>query len=258
VVLAITAGVAAGLAILTRQFAMAMAGAIVLAWLASTRRLLLAALASLGVMAALGALVALWGGLTSPASTASGGPAMHAAVQFNPWRPVGALVYVGLYLAPIVPWSRAALIGSEARASFVAALVAVLAGATVFGNGPILSLMTAMSGGNGWRLAAASVLVAAAGLTAVGLTVSALWARRADGPFWREPVVVFSAGAVLLFVLEQVGAGGTIPYFERYTFLAFPWAAYLALRVFEGRHRVMHAYALAMAVVGQIMLWRHA
>lgn len=73
-----------------------------------------------------------------------------------------------------------------------------------------------------------------------------------------EATIVFAAGTTILFVLEQLGVGGTIPFFERYTFLAFPWAAYLALRAFDVGAINPWLYGGALAAAGQLMLWRHA
>jgi hypothetical protein len=73
----------------------------------------------------------------------------------------------------------------------------------------------------------------------------------------RDHVWVFAALSTLLFIGQQVGVGGGSPYYERYSFLIFPWATYVGLRVLMPAPRVPLVLGAALAALGQVMLWRY-
>jgi len=255
---AVVAGAACGIAILTRQYALATAGAMILTWVLCTRSVLLVALSSLGVCAALAALGWVWGGLSSPASRLPSGPAMHSVVALNLARPLAALASVGAYIALLVRWrkSRIGWLGAIGAAAASALLVA--GGIELWGNGPIATVIAKFDRfGNVVARALAASLGGAAVAALAAVCVGLVGLRHSLGGS-ASAILVFAAGSTTLFVLEQAGVGGTIPYFERYTYLMFPWAVYLTLRAFEAERGVVVAYLGTLAVVGQWMLWRHS
>src|SRR4051812_41528007 len=81
--LALASGLCAGVALLFRHYALAIAIAVPLTWWVATRRWQTALLASLGTIAALALMYALWGGLMSPSFVSTGGPERKTFVGLN-------------------------------------------------------------------------------------------------------------------------------------------------------------------------------
>lgn len=263
------AGCCFGLVLVTRQYYLALlpalAGMLVLElWRA--RRWTRAAW-GIWVMMCLAALpfcvlVAIWGGMTGP-MVANGiaypGKAVHP--ELNLWRPVIAAFYVGVYLLPFVArevWRQAPQSSALGFALIVGAGGALASMAPPFLQaGPLRTIWKQLVAV--WGASAGQGFVFMLGCMAI-----AGWWGMASGLFrrWRvkplPQLVMFSCGFVLLFVLEQVGVGGAVGFFERYVFQVSGFIGVLAWWAV----RVWGVWEWSVVVSGFLLshalMWRYA
>jgi hypothetical protein len=62
----------------------------------------------------------------------------------------------------------------------------------------------------------------------------------------------------LFFVVEQVGVGGNIPFFDRYVLELAPFLGLLAFWLFPTLTKSRIAVLIGFSTLGQFMLWRYA
>ena len=252
---ALLAGLAAGAAMLTRQYALAFALGVTASWLLATRSILLASMACVGPVLATLALLLIWGGLLSPSFQAPGGPELQTSVGLNLWRPISAAVYVGVYLGPVVLLARSTWNGRAAVAASVAAAACALLHLPILGNGPVLTMVSTA------RLAPAQLVfggfIVAIALYCVLMAAAAV-ARQGLVGVVRDPSLLLALGTTGAFVVQQFAVGGSNPFYERYVLLVSPFVAYWGLRAAAPSTGRLVAVAAVLTAVGQAMLWRHA
>jgi Dolichyl-phosphate-mannose-protein mannosyltransferase len=262
-------GLCMGIAITCRQYYLALlpAAALLLLWGSWLQRPRRTARWGNGVILSLAAAVApvlllmlVWKGLSSPGmvSGASYGN-ITSKVALNVFRPVVAAFYCAFYLLPLTfpimlqipPRKRwrgllIALLGGLAAARFSSFLLqpgplntAVRAIArTPFGESLLVGLVAAVAIYNGIGVA------------------TLLWERRAA--LLAHPPFVFALFIIVFFIAEQVGVGGTSPFFDRYVLQVAPFLGFIAFSVLPRLTYSRAAALTAMLAVSQVMLWRFA
>ncbi|HVX93457.1 MAG TPA: hypothetical protein VHK47_01005 [Polyangia bacterium] len=257
------AGLCLGLGLWFRQYYLALVPAFVVGYWFAPERLRSWALFALGPMVAVAVLFSLWGGLANPTARIGGG--MYGAnvqvkVALNLLRPFSALAYVGAYALPLLPWGDRErlprpLLAKLAGIGFAVALAIVASGRSVWGQGPILSLISGMR-----RVHPTLQLVADAavsGVAFIGVLVLAwlVWTSRDERV---GTLVPFCAAAVVFFALEQLGISGGIPFYERYAHQVVFFSTALVLLVSPPRTGRVLAFVGALILISQWTLWSKA
>jgi hypothetical protein len=252
-----------GLAICTRQFYLALAAAVLLAFL--IRELdkdflfltIRGACLGLIMLAPIAVVTVIWGGITSP-NIRSGiaYPDQNVDVGFSISRALTALgyfvIYTGIFTLPIV-WRRTRL-ANLVILSLVSCGVAsaVMAGGIFPAPGPIWSLLSKLQnitlGQNfvvAWTLIFGGAFITLVSLSMIN--VETLHKRLFE---------VISVLFAMLFFLEQIFVGG-VPFYERYMLIVMPFigAVYSEALV---RTDVFLRWYLLPAPIAYFMLWRYA
>lgn len=268
-VLLLGGGLALGLAIICRQYYLALLPAVALVALLEKRKhpfkddrgWVLAVAGSLALAAIPCFLLILaWKGLSSP-SMALGASynRWKAGVGSNPFRPGIAAFYVSVYLALLIfpepfrlhkvkRWLLAAC------ALAVGALTAFFRD-TVIQPGPLHSFeKIAGAFWHGEFLAVGTV----AGLACYSTIAFAmlLWKKRAS--LLDSPVVLFSLLTVVFFVIEQVGVGGNMPFYDRYVLQLAPFLGIVAFNALPGLKAPRLVVFSFLTLLSHEMLWRYA
>jgi hypothetical protein len=205
-------------------------------------------------------LVLAWKGFTSPGmATGISYSNYHASVGLAWFRPVVVTLFAAIYL---VPYSLPAMWRVLRKWRLLALLSALLAGlvATYFrdsflGAGLLHTFVSAAS-----RLPAGGALlfwlitsIAVYNAIAVSLL---LWGERSR---LRACIpVVFALLVIFSFIVEQVGVGGNVPFFDRYVLQLAPFFGLIGFWLFP-RFTWSRILAIAgMSAVSQATLWQHA
>ncbi len=85
-----------------------------------------------------------------------------------------------------------------------------------------------------------------------------LAAGRSNLPILTRPVVLVSVLFLIFFLMEQVGVGGTMQFFERYVLQAAPFIGMLAFGLLPRLGAWRAGAMLAMLISSHWMLWRFA
>ncbi len=204
-------------------------------------------------------LILVWHGLSSPNIVAGVSYTKWSSkVGFNLIRPAIAAFYVGLYFVPLT--ISEAVHGRLATRKKILAfagfggIATALIGASFVQPGPLHTLL-----GVGERVPhGANILLAAvAAITIYNFTLFAdsAWERRDE--LIRNPVVVLSSLVIVFFILEQVGVGGNIPFYDLYVMQIAPFLGVVAFAVYP-RLKTARMIPLALLwVLGQVTLWRY-
>ena len=265
-VLIIVGGFSMGLAIVCRQYYLALLpAAALLVLLRSTKR---GRLWWTGVIASLVAsvfpvivLLLIWKGITSPGmATGSSYGSWRASAGVNLFRPVVAAFYAAFYLLLVTFPVMSALKPALRRRTMLVALTAGLVGGSLSSRilqpGPLRTALYFVAHHNSVTVFSIfSIIAAATTYNTIALGVF-LWERR--NTFNASPFLVFALLFVALFIVEQIGVGGNLFLYERYTLQLAP---FLGIVAFSLLPRLTYARLLALAamlLVGHIMLWRWA
>ena len=208
----------------------------------------------------IGLLVSIWHGLSSPAMVAgAGGAFWHSAIGVDLSRPLIAGFYIALYVFPLTfpvigllrrkQWALAAAIAAGS------AVLLAPARDTVLQWGPLRSVLEPLHRLPGAEAVAFAAIVALLALNMVALSWR-LWEQRQSLSSF--PLVVFSGFFLVVFVVEQIGVGGSVPFWERYVVQAIPFLAILAFAAVPSFSRSRIVVLISLLVIGQVMLWRWA
>ncbi len=205
-------------------------------------------------------LICVWRGITSP-GTATGvsSPDWKAYADLNLFRPIVAAFYSCFYLVPLTfpavwrvrpPARWLALLGAS-----IAGIVAACLGPSLLQPGPLRTLISM-----GSRLPAGKFILLGciAALTVYNALVIGvlLWEKRHSARSCSP--AIFALLTVLFFVVEQLGVGGNVPFYDRYLLQIAPFLGIVAFSVLP---RLGFARLLTLAtmnVVAHIMLWSQA
>lgn len=206
------------------------------------------------------AMVFLWKGITSPgmaAGTSFG--KIQAGIGLNFLRPVDVAFYVALYLVPFtLPAIWRPPVVRNWRAILFASLVGLVAThfrIALVNPGPLHSLL---EGASRIPLAAGLLFWIVATVTVYNLVAvgSLLWSERSR--LGACPPAALAVLVVLFFIVEQVGVGGNIPFYDRYVLELGPFLGIIAFWLLPSftRSRILALAGLALVSYG--MLWRYA
>jgi hypothetical protein len=204
-------------------------------------------------------LVLVWHGLSSPN--------IVAGVSYTKWsskvgvnliRPLIAAFYVGLCFPPLTiseaVRDRLATRKQVWALAVVGGIAMALVGAGFVQPGPLRTLLRF---GDRFPHGANILLAVVAAITIYNFTLFAdsAWERR--GELIRNPAVVLSILVIVFFILEQVGVGGNIPFYDLYVLQIAPFLGVVAFAVYP-RLKMSRMIPLALLwVVGQVTLWRY-
>jgi hypothetical protein len=266
--LGIAAGLSVGLAITSRQYYLALLPAAVVfvvylwrrcppearaAWILPTTLSLTAA--ALPVLL----LLFLWKGLSSPGMVSGSSYAnWRATVGMNFHRPIIAAFYVALYFLPL---TFPAMLLLRPKQRWRALLIAALGGLgavhfmpTLLQPGPFNSLIEALSRIPRGQSLLFGIIVTVTIYNFIAVTVL-LWEKRTT--LLSHPPVSFSILVILLFIAEQVGIQGNIPFYDRYVIQVAPFLGIIAFGLLPELHSTRVVILGAMSMLGHGMLWRY-
>ncbi len=205
-------------------------------------------------------LISVWRGITSP-GTATGvsSPDWKAYADLNLFRPIVAAFYSCFYLVPLTfpavwrvrPPARwlALLVAS------IAGIVAACLGTSLLQPGPLRSFIW-----SGSRLPAGEFIllgciaaVTVYDAVAIGLL---LWENRHSAQSC--PPMIFAMLTVAFFIVEQLGVGGNVPFYDRYLLQIAPFLGIVAFSLLPRIGFTRLLTLAAMNVVAHIILWSHA
>jgi hypothetical protein len=205
-------------------------------------------------------MILIWQGITSP-GMASGTSYNNyqAGLGLALFRPFDVVFYAALYL---IPFSFPAMGRVPPKGRWPSLLIALVGGllAMHFSDylvnpGPLHSLLDAVS-----RIPAGAPLllglIASAAIynaIAVGLV---LWNERSS--LRTCTPVIFAILVVSFFIVEQLGVGGNIPFYDRYILQLAPFLGIIGFWVSPRLTRLRILALAGLAVLSHGMLWRYA
>jgi hypothetical protein len=267
--LSIVGGLSIGIAITCRQYYLALLPAAVLfaflQWrrtyaLRDSHRSLLVFFSILAAILPVILMIAVWGGLSSPA--------MVAATSYGSWkssiganfsRPFVAVFYLAVYVLPLTFPAMARL--RERRRigvlifTVMAATLISHAGPVILQPGPLNSFIQA-----GARIPHGEdvllLLIAYLAIYNAVALCSLLWAQRKTLASCAP--AIFSLLVVVFFVLEQIGVGGNLPFYDRYILQLAPFLGIIAFFVLPQLTPLRFLAIVGLSVLSHAMLWRLA
>ena len=269
VTLALLGGVALGLAVTCRQYYLALLPAAALVALLQLRHrpaenrstwihtvigsLLFAATPIVILMLA-------WKGLSSPSmATGASYQQWRAAAGLNLIRPLIASLYIGIYLMLLTFPSPFRSRFARRWVTLTCALAAGV-GIAIFRErlvqpGPLHSL--GKIAGVLWHgeFLLVGIVAALAFYNSVAFVVL-LWEKRAILSV--NPLVLFSMFVVMFFVLEQLGVGGNIPFYDRYVLQLAPFLGIVVFHALPGLKAPRLITFALLAILSHSLLWRNA
>jgi len=189
-----------------------------------------------------------------------------AAIGINLLRPINAVLYIGIYMLPVLVFQP----NSGIRVPRILVLLAlVMAGLLAIsvpeGNlwcgpesdascGPIKWLYDILSARSANLARAYNGIGASAGCAGLFLLIRAIWSDRAA--IIETPGVVLALAFLAFFLVEQLFVGGNIPFYERYILQIAPMLG-LALGSYRS-FRVNRALigSTPLILYGLFRLWR--
>jgi len=205
-------------------------------------------------------LIVVWGGITSPGTaTGQSSPDWSAYADLNLFRPVVAAFYSCFYLVPL---TFPAVWRYRPRYRWLALLVASIAGIVAGCLGPSLlqpgPILAFVSMGSRWPAGKFILLACIAALTVYNAIVIGLLLWESRQTAMSRPPVIFASLTVLFFIVEQLGVGGNVAFYDRYLLQIAPFLGIIAVSLTP---RLGFARLLSLAGVnlfGHVMLWSHA
>ncbi|HTZ99647.1 MAG TPA: phospholipid carrier-dependent glycosyltransferase [Candidatus Aquilonibacter sp.] len=259
-------GLSMGLAVVCRQYYLALlpaAGLFALFHSTKRGRSWWASVVASLITAVLPAilLVAIWKGVTSPGmATGTSYENWRAAAGLNFFRPVVAAFYAAFYLLlltfPVMSALKPALRWRPLALALAIGLVFGSRSDRILQPGPLRTALHFAARHSSIALFALFGLIAAATAYNTIALGSFLWERRSI--FRASPLLTFGLLFVAFFIAEQVGVGGNLFLYERYTLQLAPFLGVVAFSAFPRLTYPRLLVLAAMLMVSHVMLWRSA
>ena len=205
-------------------------------------------------------LVLIWNGIASPSmeSGASYNMMYKASAGLNLTRPLIVALRVGVYLVPFT-FPLAVRVKSPYRWLFVAvSLVGGIFAAhwtePLLQPGPLNTIVSVAGRAFHSRAFPFGLRAAVAISNAIALCLS-IWDE--GRIVWSSPLVAFSLFAILLFVGEQFGVGGNIPFYDRYILQVAPFLGVIAFALQASLDRARLFALVTLSFFSHFMLWRY-
>jgi hypothetical protein len=200
----------------------------------------------------------VWKGLTSPKmAEGSSLKGLKVSLGLNFSRPLIVAFYILVYL---LPFTFPAISSLKRSLRSCVLFIAILCGLTVnhfselfLQPGPLNRIIQAgarIPHGSGVFLV---LVTAAASYNGLAVLFS-FWNRRQR--LMSCMPVAFSLLVVAFFVLEQLGVGGNVPFFDRYNMQIAPFLGILAFAMFPELTRSRAVVISSLSLVSHFMLWR--
>jgi len=206
-------------------------------------------------------LFLLWGGLTSPSlKSFASYTNVNTLVSFNPIRILPPIIYIGIYLGPLYLIHYGLGKNKKTQLYFLifASLIAIIfvlnndyfyrLGNQEQGTGPLDSIGAKLN--NNITLKTFLFLTYTSGFYFFIYLVNLLKSL-INNPFQK-----FTLFFILFFVLENIGIGGNISFYERYILQLMPVFAISLILVNNFKKHLFILLTLTF-LIGQLMLWRH-
>lgn len=201
-------------------------------------------------------LILIWKGFTSPGV---GHGTWDTKVGISLIRPIVAAFYVALYLVPLTFPAMSVLWAAQRWRALTFAAIAAIGTAQfrtyLLQPGPLKSLVHAarqITTGE-YILFGLISFVTIYNVLSFGLV---LWQKRAN--LLSSPPAVFASLATAMFIIEQVGVGGNMPFYERYMLQLAPFLGIFAFSVMPRLTSPRLLALVFLSAVSQVMLWRYA
>jgi hypothetical protein len=205
-------------------------------------------------------LIGVWRGVTSPGTAAGVTSAeWKSYAAWNLFRPIVAAFYSCFYLIPL---TFPGIWRVRPRARWLAFLAAAIAGILAACLEPWLlqpgPLRAVISMGARLPMGDFVLLGSITALTVYNAVVIGLllWDRR--DTVLSCPPLIFAVLTVVFFIVEQLGVGGNVPFYDRYVLQIAPFLGIIAFSLIP---RLGFARLLTLAainVLAHVMLWSHA
>jgi hypothetical protein len=264
--LCVAGGLSIGIAVTARQYYLALLAC----WpLLILYRRLRRSLTMSDIVAALSSLIAaavpivclilVWHGLQSPKMVLGMSYAKwNSKVGLNAIRPMIAAFYVALYFLPLTITEAVRDRLARSKAIWILALVfgvvMALIGAGFVQPGPFHTLLKAgdrFPHGSNLLLA----LIATITIYNFALFADSAWQRRNE--LRAKPVALISILVIGFFILEQVGVGGNIPFYDLYVLQIAPFLGVAAFAVYPKLQPSRLVPLVLLWVIGEVTLWRY-
>lgn len=262
-------GFSMGLAVVCRQYYLALLSAAALYALAQYRarsskgdpaRWIGAIVSLIAAAVPVLALVAIWKGITCPGiATGASYSNWHARAGLNYFRPLIAAFYTAFYLL-LLTFPVMFVLKPELRRK--ALLVACVGGITaswlnslLLQPGPLRTAVHFVGRQPVERFVLFGLIAAVTIYNAIALA-SFIWNKRSA--IRANPPLAFALLTIFFFVMEQFGVGGNLFLYERYMLQLAPFLGLVACSLLP---RITYPRLLvlaAMFAVSHIMLWRYA
>ena len=204
-------------------------------------------------------LVLVWRGIANPSieSGVSYNMMYKASAGLNFTRPIIASLLVAVYLVPftfplvtrIKPVYRWRILAIAVAGGFAAAYRTE----SLLQPGPLNTIVGVASRVFHSRAFPFGLIAAVAIYNATALALT-IWEERKL--VWSSPLVAFSLFAILLFVGEQFGVGGNIPFYDRYVLQIAPFLGVIAFALQASLDRARLFALIALSFFSHFMLWR--
>jgi hypothetical protein len=206
-------------------------------------------------------LIGVWRGITSPGAATGTGvslPDWKVYADLNLFRPTVAAFYSCFYLVPLT-FPAVWRVRPPARwlgllVASIAGIVGACLGGSLLQPGPLRAFIWM-----GSRLPAGEFILVGgiAALTVYNAIAIALvlWEKRLS--LLSCPPVIFALLTMVFFIVEQLGVGGNVPFYDRYLLQIAPFLGIIAFSLIP---RLGFARLLSLAgmnLVGHVMLWSH-
>jgi hypothetical protein len=186
-------------------------------------------------------LIILWGGLTPPGFHQWS--KLRSGVSFNAFRPLTALILVGVYAAPVVlvnvAWKSKVTLYAL-LASIVLAVVMAVFQINLFHDsssvndvysGPVEHVLIWLMARDNLMFCLGLFIIYSVGLLSLAVLANRLvnYIRRAD---FSDSGLLFSIGVVAFFIASQAFVGGNHPFYDRYLGHPWPFMGYIIVAFF--------------------------
>lgn len=204
-------------------------------------------------------LIQVWKGIASPSieSGTSYNMMYKASAGLNLTRPLIVALRVGVYLVPFT-FPLAVRVKSYrllmVAISMAGGVVAAYWTESLLQAGPLNTIVGFASRGFYSRAFPFGLIVAIAIYNAIALGLK-IWEERSL--VWSSPLLAFSLVAILIFVGEQIGVGGNIPFYDRYLLQISPFIGVIAFSLQASLDRARLFALIMLSFFSHFMLWRY-
>jgi len=206
-------------------------------------------------------LLLVWKGIASPSmeSGASYDMMYKASAGLNLTRPLIAALRVAVYLIPFTfPLMMQVKAPRRWGMLAVAAFGGLAAGYwtdSLLQPGPLNTIVGVASRLFHGREFPFGLIAAVATCNAIALGL-AIWEERRL--LSSSPLVAFALLTVLIFIAEQFGVGGNVPFYDRYVLQVAPFFGIVAFTLLPSLDKARLLALITLSFFSQVMLWRYA